>query len=537
MLWERQLNNDAIESLAFTHGRPIAVVGDALVDVQDGNVLDNDVQMVDASPNGTLWYSSNTLRAEGYPATNLSLKITALSAADDLVAVALANGEVAYRTPQNPELIMLFKHRAIGADVHTATGWVVSAVLDRSAPIQLWHADHGLLQLPDPPFSANAAAVSPNGAYMSVAFEDGSIGIWSLPGLKRLQLTRLDKSATETVWRNDSAAVAFGTADGHVVVMDTEFDLLDEMDAVNGGVWSMIWKGKELFTTGSDGAVRAWAPGQTVGPIQRHAGDALSRTSIAEQKLGQPGILQTQEGIRLVDEDWESPLVGIPPGCRLHGAQMSPKKRYALLNWRPKPNREANCHASIYDIEKGEVQILPSVPEWVQSFAFHDESQLVVTGSAALGTGVRLAIWQLSGGASPSLIHDEVMQRAPIEVVTFITSKKLALGSLTGEILLHELNGTEIRSDAPVGAVRDIVLLKDGTLVSSDGDGVRWFENDLTLRGVLLDTSGAHESVWELQELASEQALQAVTQTGDRLIISLKVEDWKLAAEKKYQSH
>lgn len=530
LLWETQVSGDSVESLTIYRDRILVVANSGVLDLDTRQRIRTDTRLVANTSNGPLWYAGETLASEGLPSSQLEDTPTSLSVSENMVIVSLADGRVMARTFEEAPLALLHAHDSMGAKVHTAAGWVVSTALERATPVKIWHATHGSIDLPNPPFSANAGAIAPNGKFVSVAFEDGTVGVWTLPSLRKVFQTRLDQSASSTAWRHDSAYVAFGTIAGDVIVFNEDFDMVDEIDAVIGGVWAMVWRGEDLITTGSDGVIRAWRPGETVGPVTRYPKMPTTAKVVAAALGGMPALVHLDDKLHFDFSDRVSIPVRVPEGCRLHTAEISASGKFAVLNWRPQPNQNAECSVSLWELASSEISVLPGAPKWITAIAFYGDNRLVVTGSAALGAGVHLVAWRVP---SLELFYDKILSRAPIESITFHGPDTFLLGGLLGTLTLHPLHGEETQSNVPVGAVRDVLVLNDGTIVTSDVDGVRWYEENLALRGTLLDTSGSHMSVWTIHSVPEKRAIQLEAQNGDTIEVSLSLSDWLASAASK----
>lgn len=172
---------------------------------------------------------------------------------------------------------------------------------------------------------------------------------------------------------------------------------------------------------------------------------------------------------------------------------------------------------------------MPDELSYPKALSFDGQAHLAAVGSVALGAGLTLAVWS---ARDARLIHKETLSREPIETTQVIDANTVYLGGLRGTLTMFQFGGERRETDVPVGSLRDIFVLPDESVLTTDVDGLRWFTKNLDYRGVLVDTSGGHTGLWDILG-ASETSVRARAQTGEIYEVSLDLDAWMTAAREK----
>ena len=526
LVWEQRVNHDAIESLAVAPNAIWVAIDDHATTLS-GTPTRSDAKLVAAAPDGTIWTAGKALAAPGQPSSRLPGKPTELAACDDQVVVMLADGRVMRRSSTEPRLDLVHKHDGMPTSVGCHDSWIVSTALEPDAPVMVWHPDLGTRTMPEPPFSANAASISPDGLLVAIAFEDGTVGEWALPSFEERERARLQTSASAAAWSPDGHWLAFGDSAGSVLVVDRKLGAELSLSAVDGGVWAMAWRNDTLVTAGSDGYVRAWRPHLTVGPIEIHARRGEDRV-VARSYDDRHRLVDRNRRHVFVVEGKPDRVVGAPTGCRFREAEITPDGSLAAIAWWPLQNTDNSCSVLVYDLS-GRSWPMPDELSYPKALSFDGQAHLAAVGSVALGAGLTLAVWS---ARDARLIHKETLSREPIETTQVIDANTVYLGGLRGTLTMFQFGGERRETDVPVGSLRDIFVLPDESVLTTDVDGLRWFTKNLDYRGVLVDTSGGHTGLWDILG-ASETSVRARAQTGEIYEVSLDLDAWMTAAREK----
>lgn len=424
------------------------------------------VRALAVSPGGHVWrLSEDQLSTRWHPATTLAEPVTELSADDDRVAWGLPNGEVWTRPAWGQETSRISKHDAPVNSVEVRAGWVVSTALEPTRPLQLWSESTGILVLEDPLFSANAAAIRPGGGAVAVAFEDGHVGVWSLPELEPIDDPyRMPASGSSVAWNDDGSRVAFGDSGGTVHVYEGDLSAqVDTLDAVEGGVWALQWEGADLWTTGSDGFLRRWRPAGWPAHVRRVTAEtpATSAVNLDDARCRVKSLLAGPSGCaRLADRTPTREARQLPewPDC--------PPLLHTASGWRA--------------LEDG--------PAYPDALTVCPDGSVAAVGPEDSYRSVLLVRWDAKG----EHLSSEELMTPPVTSIACAADGTIALGGLHNTVTLKRAGMEPLESALVTGAVTDMRFLPDGSLVTLDVDAIRWFGPDLGYRGPLVRMSGAN---------------------------------------------
>ncbi len=113
-----------------------------------------------------------------------------------------------------------------------------------------------------------ALALSPDGHYLALGTEGGSIVILTLPALSRLLTIRIHKGSTRTLaWSPDSTQLASGGIDKTIQIFDISTQSIVHSLVCNSVVNDLAWKPQGSRRTGvlaaalANGEMQTWTPG------------------------------------------------------------------------------------------------------------------------------------------------------------------------------------------------------------------------------------------------------------------------------------
>jgi WD40 repeat protein len=155
--------------------------------------------------------------------------------------------------------------------------WLLSLAFERAA--RLWPVDGGAARTLTGPRDVVAADVSPDGALVAFAHQDGAVSLWSASGEPFRAIGRHTGKASAVAFSPDGRWIASAGDDGIVlltsVVTSTQRSLAGHAGAVAGLAFSP--DGRLLASGGSDGEVRLWqVDGDEERVLGRHPGRVFS---------------------------------------------------------------------------------------------------------------------------------------------------------------------------------------------------------------------------------------------------------------------
>ncbi|MEE8575038.1 MAG: WD40 repeat domain-containing protein [Thermodesulfobacteriota bacterium] len=407
-------------------------------------------------------------------------------------------------------------------------------------------------------FPANAVAISPLQIEVAVAFDNGIVGVWTLPELKPKWRKRLEHSASAVSFHPEGNSVAFGSSAGVVTVFNDKGTLKDRWQGVRGGVWVLKWRGDELFSGGSDGWLRKWAPGEP-GPLTRalpkaeafswegsslrsfsHSSSWLDDgkgigTVVADYKnikaaAGKVAVIMTERSVALQMLSGERlDFPDFPDRHKASKVTISPDGQYVAIYFSDKDPSPGIGKIAIWNWSEEEVRWLSEIPAYPKAMAFYRSSLF-----AAAGAGSRLGVWKVDDGV---LVADrEENLSAPVYALAFLDDKILVAGSLMGRIELLPIDDLKItmeESTVPVGAVSHIAILRDRSIISIDGDGIAWFDSELKFKGRLLVTTENLEDARYAEPDPSGNWLAVKLQSRRVVLVPLDLKRWIEVARKR----
>jgi len=423
LVWEQRVSDEAVDGLAVYRGALVATTDDdTSVHLSAHGHLEasrTGVRAIATDDLGHVWSASDVIQARWHPAIEPDDLVQHVAGGTEWVAWSEASNAVLARRAWGGEVVDVARHDGQVTDVDAAAGWVASSALEMQTPVQVWSAQTGSRPLPDPPYSANDVAIHPDGSLLAAGFEDGTIGLWSLPGLELRALRRVPGSVSSSAWRPDGRALAVGTDSGLVVVFDGELDAVeDELDAVAGGVFALAWDDEMLLTGGSDGYLRAWRPREFPPPVQ-----------------------PTRAPPRR--PSWAP---AADPACVISETVHSESGRHSLALQRPAsptdPGSLPRCSPLVRDHRLGKVVRLPSAPAWSEAGAI-DDTNVVVVAPADGYRSIQLLHWRPDG----RLLSRDVIDTSPVSSVALSPDGAVFLGGLRGEITRVEHGQVVVESD------------------------------------------------------------------------------------------
>ncbi|MEQ9315357.1 MAG: hypothetical protein RLN72_05850, partial [Henriciella sp.] len=217
-----------------------------------------------------------------------------------------------------------------------------------------------------------------------------------------------------------------------------------------------------------------------------------------------------------------------PDGFRMHAASLSADGRLAAVAWWPLVFDDQIGRVAVWDTEADGVVWMTETMTAPSAMAFSAQGKIAVTGGGTIAVHDTTSGQLLHGGAT-------TLGQAPIEEVAFLGEDVLYAGGLMGTLQRLSLgdNVTETASSSiPVGTVRDLTVLDDGSVIQVDVDGVRWFDAELNYLGPLLTTNERQVSAWSttLYNRQSTPHLLVTLQADQAVTISLDLEEWISAA-------
>ena len=454
----------------------------------------------------------------------------------------------------------------------TAPGITAIAATTPDAPLRVWQDGEAEPRIPESADRAiNDVDISPDRRWLAGGFEEGYVALWALPELTLSWVEMLDQSVSDVAFSPDSALLAAGTSGGRIVVFDAEAgDREDALVAADGGVWELNWLPDRLVASGSDGWIRIWEPVKP-GPLAeslpgaeaftlangslatfaRQTGEGLADTRIMRVTVhttsstthdlsagalmavrGGTAVMDAPEGLlafQIVGAGGPPP-VRFPeslPAHRPHRAAVSPDGARIAIGWWPDDFQTDEPRVSVWEPATGKVV-------WM-------EAPDIAVGAIALSSGGKLAI---AGGNGQMAVHDastgqllhggmHTVTAGPIVQFAFAGEDVLYAGGLTGFLKRFDLSlnfSESASSTMPVGSVRDIEVLADGSIVQVDGDAVRWYAANLQYLGPLLTTSDRQIAAWSATEDRVANRLLVTMQGGRAVAIPLDIGAWTAAA-------
>ena len=323
----------------------------------------------------------------------------------------------------------------------------------------------------------------------------------------------------------------------------------------------MTWLSQGLITAGSDGWVRLWEP-LSPGPFARPLPPAYRYSVWQDQLLGWSETELTIISDKNVSKiPYDAVKLETATG---NAALATSDKAVFLLNFGhdqkiktfpfPKPPtahypREFSLNANgnkaaiawwpnDFSLNEPKISIWSPLEDeivWIDQLTFapygvalsQDDKMAVSGGSGELVIYDARTAVTLHGGA---IIGDN----APFYSLAFDGEDRLCSGNLQGFVACFDLGTTiteVVRTNIPVGSVTKVEILPDHSLVTLDVDGVRWFDEDLQYRGLLLSTQRRNNMG---RAIASQNELNRIIvpmQDGTAVSVSLDPLEWAKEAE------
>ena len=457
----------------------------------------------------------------------------------------------------------LFKHRGMLTQIVTTKDWLVTVATTQKDSVVVTSVSQKISRsLPNVHKTANAIALSNNSKQLAVAFEDGSVGVWLLPSLEFAWEERLEYSASALAFSPDDKSLAAGDSAGRVVIFNQNGDRQDDFQAIVGGVWGLLWTAdSELLTGGSDGWLRVWRPidpgpfakplpnadhhqwwGKTLAGVndagfwQNESGD-ISQHEYALGQVqaftGPVAITKRNERISLLRFGKSGTINEIPfpqpdPELRGNSFKLSESGRWAAIAWWPRDWSKRNSDISLWDLENNTVKWLGNGLRAPKALSFFDDELFAAANSEG-----SLAIWKDISSVKNAVVPI-TLDTGPITALAFLDRERLIIGMLQGSAEIRAVDSPKsvlALTERVVGSVREILVLPDRSIVTVDIDAVRWFDEDLVLRGPLLSTEHRQISAFNVAVNPDGTTLAVAMQGGTSIQVPLSLSAWVAEAK------
>jgi len=475
--------------------------------------------------------------------------------------IGTMSGEVRLIDIDARETRLLYSHGGQVTDFSFGPGCILSTALSSTRPV-IYYAKQKPVNLPKAPFSANATAMSPDFSRVAVAYENGQIATYDLPGLRPAWEYTLNASASNVAFSPDNKFVAASTAGGDVMIFSSDGDPIDSWVAGNGGVWQLTWIADTLITAGSDGWIRAWLSNTLAVPVQKlnsadlfywHDGRVLGLDSnsiydlATSEKIATLGSWHNDQVLDVnrsgVLTNREKNLYFYPGGAfqplqfpaspdslRFRSAAISEDGTYVICCWWPASRYSSVPRASIsvWNVADNTVSWLHDVPPFAEKIAVYKNELVSAAGRGAVHC------WDIKSNRLLSKSTENPLQ--PIEELAFLDENRLAIGYLLGKISVAAVNQVDsflAKTEVPSGSIYQLEPINGHFLLSTDEEGAKLFDYHLNFLGSLINTKGHRGILSGIKSLPSGDTVCLRLRSGEIALLSTNLMDWIEQARRK----
>jgi WD40 repeat protein len=478
----------------------------------------------------------------------------------DEVLVGLSDGDVLRAYLNGGKSTFLYNQGGLIAAIAIGEGRIVSAALNSARAVDLYQ--HGSVTvLPDAPTAANAIQVSPDNTKIAVSFEDGSLGLYTFPGLRKLWVQKLVAKPGDVKFDRTSERVAAGGLGGEIAVFNVKGYLEDSWKAGNAGINKVAWYQDTLITAGADGWVRSWVPGRIwpwppagrkcsyiywddeklIGIDSNTVWDLGSdkRMASIDNRLddkvmathGNDIVLHAGNSILLynIQSGARMPFGAIPANSKAVSAEISGDGTLIAVCWWPVPPAIPGPEGKIclWEPLTGKTVWIDSVPNYPKQMAMYDKMWLAVAGEN------EMIILNLDSHQLISRIGANEIGR--VSSLSCQEGFRLVVGKENGiEIVdAHEPRHVLASTDIPKDILSGVTSLPNKDILCIDNDGISWFDSLLNFNGSLINSKGDRQLVMQIEPSPQYDQLSVRFQSGEVVSIPLKIEAWIESARKK----
>ncbi len=465
------------------------------------------------------------------------------------IFIGQADGKVLSINAKTKEVTELYRHKGQVTDISIGNKFIISTALAKVDPVIYYETTSRKLRtLSSPVFSANAVDLTGDSVF-AIAYENGYVAAYSLSGMQELWREQSDYSASEVKFSADGNLLASGTSAGKITVYDAHGSARDSWQAVSGGVWKIVWANDTVISGGSDGWVRAWVPRRFAIPgRQFRKVDHFYWNKDDLMGLDSNVVYNLSAGTRLhAIEDWRcSKLLdanrlnfykgaGHTPltfpasydSLRVVSSIISANGDIVVSAWWPLQSHYGNLSGAvtIWNVAANTVVRLDSFPEFPKSIDILDDRQVVATGTDGI------CVWYLKDKNRAAKIRTRDLQ--PISKIRFLNDKQMVVGYLLGKLEIVDISNPlhpVYSSEIPTGNIYDLEILRDSTILMTDVDGLKWFDNHLNYLGPLVNTQGGRSMVSDPKESPKGKTIAVQRRSGEVNTLQLDVDQIAHAA-------
>ncbi|WP_074406157.1 TIR domain-containing protein [Aquimarina megaterium] len=472
---------------------------------------------------------------------------------NNVLYIGMANGKVFKYSLETDNLVELYSHSGVVNDIILGSGFLITSAMSSEYPFTYYDFNTQRVKwLESPLSSVNDIDLSSDRSKVAIAYENGDIGIYSLPDLTEIWTEAITYSASSIKFKENGNTIAVGSSAGEITVFDIRGFPFDSWQAANGSLASLIWQDETLLSLGTDGWIKSWLPDQDVGQIKDYQNyvdfffwqdneiigikdnviwnlskeielfDLPLSNTIKIFDANPFGVLYANANkvhfLEAVKSTYK--IKHFPQsteGYRMQSSKLSFDGKIVVSAWWSKDiySLDQGGAISIWNIEDNTVKWIYNFSDFTKHIAlFKNKFLACATDNGLIG------VYNLETNALISSNHN-AKNKKPITEMAFLDKKSIVIGGLLGSLDILQvgnINNNLASSDIPVGSVFYLEVLNTNLIVSIDIDGVRLFDNNLNYLGTIINTEGSRSMISEMKMCVSDSSKVAVRHRSGKIV-------------------